>query len=169
MTTLPRRKPDWLKVRFPAGPGFARIDRMHRDQDAFLRHELRNAISPILGYTELIRTEAGLEGTCARYVEQIRSSAESMERLLSDLRDLQAIERDFKSRAAVTGDIPHFHLESRRPGEVGLKGHRVMLVAMTAQAMLNAGHGQIAFQARRSQLHPARAVEFTKDKKGRTT
>jgi lipoic acid synthetase len=29
MTTRPPRKPDWLKVRFPAGPNYARIDRLH--------------------------------------------------------------------------------------------------------------------------------------------
>lgn len=32
MTTQPPRKPDWLKVRFPAGPNYARIDRLHREQ-----------------------------------------------------------------------------------------------------------------------------------------
>jgi lipoic acid synthetase len=31
MTVPPPRKPDWLKVRFPAGPNYARIDRMHRE------------------------------------------------------------------------------------------------------------------------------------------
>ncbi len=31
MKSRPLRKPPWLKVRFPAGPSYARIDRMHRD------------------------------------------------------------------------------------------------------------------------------------------
>ena len=31
MRTRPLRKPPWLKVRFPAGPDYARIDRMHRE------------------------------------------------------------------------------------------------------------------------------------------
>lgn len=31
MTERPLRKPAWLKVRFPAGPSYARIDRYHRD------------------------------------------------------------------------------------------------------------------------------------------
>lgn len=47
MTTLPRRKPDWLKVRFPAGPGFARIDRMHREQG--LHSVCRSAACPNQG------------------------------------------------------------------------------------------------------------------------
>lgn len=32
MNTRPPRKPDWLKVRFPAGPRYAQIDRYHRDK-----------------------------------------------------------------------------------------------------------------------------------------
>ncbi len=47
MTTLPRRKPDWLKVRFPAGPEFARIDRMHREQG--LHSVCRSAACPNQG------------------------------------------------------------------------------------------------------------------------
>ena len=47
MTTLPQRKPDWLKVRFPAGPGFARIDRMHREQG--LHSVCRSAACPNQG------------------------------------------------------------------------------------------------------------------------
>lgn len=31
MTPKSPRKPDWLKVRFPAGPNYAKIDRMHRE------------------------------------------------------------------------------------------------------------------------------------------
>ncbi len=31
MTATTQRKPAWLKGRFPAGPGFARIERMHRE------------------------------------------------------------------------------------------------------------------------------------------
>ncbi|TLM67326.1 MAG: lipoyl synthase [Deltaproteobacteria bacterium] len=42
-----RRKPDWLKVRFPAGPGFARIDRMHREQG--LHSVCRSAACPNQG------------------------------------------------------------------------------------------------------------------------
>lgn len=31
MSTPPTRKPDWLKVRIPGGPNYARIDRYHRE------------------------------------------------------------------------------------------------------------------------------------------
>ena len=47
MTTSTRRKPDWLKVRFPAGAGFARIDRMHREQG--LHSVCRSAACPNQG------------------------------------------------------------------------------------------------------------------------
>ncbi len=47
MTSPRPRKPDWLKVRFPAGPGFARIDRMHREQG--LHSVCRSAACPNQG------------------------------------------------------------------------------------------------------------------------
>lgn len=75
----------------------AQIDRMHRDQESFLRHELRNAISPILGYSAMLRSDAALEGNAAAWLMGIHEAAESMERLLTELRDLQAIERGGKT------------------------------------------------------------------------
>jgi len=47
MTESTARKPDWLKVRFPAGPEFARIDRMHREQG--LHSVCRSAACPNQG------------------------------------------------------------------------------------------------------------------------
>jgi lipoic acid synthetase len=47
MTTRPPRKPDWLKVRFPAGPNYARIDRLHREQG--LNSVCRSAACPNQG------------------------------------------------------------------------------------------------------------------------
>ena len=47
MTTRPLRKPDWLKVRFPAGPNYARIDRLHREQG--LHSVCRSAACPNQG------------------------------------------------------------------------------------------------------------------------
>ena len=47
MTSRPPRKPDWLKVRFPAGPNYARIDRLHRDQG--LHSVCRSAACPNQG------------------------------------------------------------------------------------------------------------------------
>jgi lipoic acid synthetase len=47
MTNSPPRKPDWLKVRFPAGPNYARIDRLHREQG--LHSVCRSAACPNQG------------------------------------------------------------------------------------------------------------------------
>lgn len=47
MTLRPPRKPDWLKVRFPAGPNYARIDRLHREQG--LHSVCRSAACPNQG------------------------------------------------------------------------------------------------------------------------
>lgn len=47
MTPRPPRKPDWLKVRFPAGPNYVRIDRMHREQG--LHSVCRSAACPNQG------------------------------------------------------------------------------------------------------------------------
>ena len=47
MTNRPPRKPDWLKVRFPGGPNYARIDRYHREQG--LHSVCRSAACPNQG------------------------------------------------------------------------------------------------------------------------
>ncbi len=47
MTIRSPRKPDWLKVRFPAGPNYARIDRLHREQG--LHSVCRSAACPNQG------------------------------------------------------------------------------------------------------------------------
>ena len=47
MTLRSPRKPDWLKVRFPAGPNYARIDRLHREPG--LHSVCRSAACPNQG------------------------------------------------------------------------------------------------------------------------
>lgn len=47
MSSNPIRKPDWLKVRFPAGPAYARIDRYHKQQG--LHSVCRSAACPNQG------------------------------------------------------------------------------------------------------------------------
>ncbi|MFO7983581.1 MAG: lipoyl synthase [Desulfuromonadales bacterium] len=47
MSSNPIRKPDWLKVRFPGGPAYARIDRYHEQQG--LHSVCRSAACPNQG------------------------------------------------------------------------------------------------------------------------
>jgi lipoic acid synthetase len=47
MKRLVERKPEWLKVRFPGGPNYARIDRYHREQG--LHSVCRSAACPNQG------------------------------------------------------------------------------------------------------------------------
>jgi lipoic acid synthetase len=47
MSSTNQRKPDWLKVRFPGGPNYARIDRYHRQQG--LHSVCRSAACPNQG------------------------------------------------------------------------------------------------------------------------
>ncbi|MFA7537092.1 MAG: lipoyl synthase [Desulfuromonadales bacterium] len=47
MNTPSRKKPDWLKVRFPTGPNYARIDRWHRQEG--LHSVCRSAACPNQG------------------------------------------------------------------------------------------------------------------------
>ncbi len=70
------------------------IARMARENESFLRHELNNAISPVLGYADmLIKNGKQNVEKRTKWAERIKSSAESMHDLLNALRDLQALER----------------------------------------------------------------------------
>jgi lipoic acid synthetase len=66
MTEKPPRKPDWLKVRFPAGPSYARIDRYHREQG--LHSVCRSAACPNQGecWSRGTATFMILGDTCTR-------------------------------------------------------------------------------------------------------
>jgi two-component system sensor histidine kinase/response regulator len=66
-------------------------------KDELLRivsHDLKNPISTILGYAELMQEE-GISGDHADYVERIKRSAKFMFTLVSDLLELSQAEGDF--------------------------------------------------------------------------
>lgn len=73
----------------------ARIEQLRREQDAFLRHELNNVINPISGYADMLSTFVGpqLEEKPRAWLSSIVRGAASMQRLLSDLKDLNDVER----------------------------------------------------------------------------
>lgn len=66
MSTQPPRKPDWLKVRFPAGPRYAQIDRYHRDRG--LHTVCRSAACPNQGecWSQGVATFMILGSACTR-------------------------------------------------------------------------------------------------------
>jgi len=72
-----------------------RIEQLHREQDAFLRHELNNVISPIAGYTHMLQTTVAsdLGDKPVQWLHSISRGVESMQRLLKDLKHLNEVER----------------------------------------------------------------------------
>ncbi len=71
------------------------IERMQREQDAFLRHEVNNAVGPISGYAYLLEEQAGeaLSDQQKEWLSRIRTGTTSVQSLLEDMRRLQTFER----------------------------------------------------------------------------
>jgi two-component system, sensor histidine kinase and response regulator len=73
----------------------SRIEILHREQDAFLRHELGNAISPIIGYADLLKMQsaAQLSDDSHGWLQKIIDGGNEMNSLLVAVKQLQDIER----------------------------------------------------------------------------
>jgi CheY-like chemotaxis protein len=71
------------------------IEKLHREQDAFLRHELNNVINPIAGYTSMLESSVGsvLDEKPRSWLKAISKGTDSMQRMLGDLKDLNEVER----------------------------------------------------------------------------
>lgn len=67
------------------------IDRMRREQEAFLRHELNNRIAPIMGYADML-IEASEEERKKRWAASISAATQDMADLIEALRNLQDLE-----------------------------------------------------------------------------
>lgn len=72
-----------------------RIEQLRREQDAFLRHELNNVINPIAGYADMLGSTIGtqLDEKPRSWLASIARGTASMQRMLSDLKDLNEVER----------------------------------------------------------------------------
>ncbi|MCZ6634888.1 MAG: HAMP domain-containing sensor histidine kinase, partial [bacterium] len=70
------------------------IDRMHREHEAFLRHELNNRITPILGYTEMLSAtdDGSLGEKRLRWITTVHNSAQEISNLVDALKQLQDFE-----------------------------------------------------------------------------
>jgi len=73
----------------------SQIERLHREQDSFLRHELNNVINPISGYTDLLRSKIAseLDVKPLGWLNAISQGAQSMQLMLSEMKKLQDFER----------------------------------------------------------------------------
>jgi two-component system, sensor histidine kinase and response regulator len=67
------------------------IDRMRREQEAFLRHELNNRIAPIMGYADMLMEAVGDERH-KRWSTSISTATQDMSDLIEALRSLQELE-----------------------------------------------------------------------------
>jgi two-component system sensor histidine kinase/response regulator len=69
------------------------IDRMNREHEAFLRHELKNRITPILGYSDLLKmANENLPDDQKEWVSVIYESAVDMTALIDEMKKLQDFE-----------------------------------------------------------------------------
>lgn len=67
--------------------------RVSREYASFTRHELSNALGPVLGYSDMLLRQRDLpEETREKWTAQIKDSAVAMKRLLAAIKDLQQIE-----------------------------------------------------------------------------
>lgn len=65
--------------------------RMRREHEAFLRHELKNRITPIMGYSDALQ-HTELDDRQKRWLQTICESSQNMSELIDVLKDLQDIE-----------------------------------------------------------------------------
>ena len=78
MPRITQRKPEWLKVKFPAGPEYARIDRYHRQQG--LNSVCRSAACPNQGecWSKGTATFMILGNNCSRHCHFCNVASETL-------------------------------------------------------------------------------------------
>lgn len=71
------------------------IQRIYREQESFLRHELNNALGPIKLYSDMLLTRAQppLAERSTKWASRIHGGVEKMAALIEAMRKLQAFER----------------------------------------------------------------------------
>lgn len=70
------------------------IDRMKREHEAFLRHELRNRIAPLMGYSDMLMQvgDEEISDRCRRWASIISRESDNMSSLIDALKDMQDLE-----------------------------------------------------------------------------
>lgn len=97
-------------------------ERMQRDFIAMITHELRNPLTSLKGYAQLIQRRAAFD---ARGMEVIISQANLMERLVNDLRDVARLESRRLDLDRSEVDIVAVARRSVEQARALMKGHRL--------------------------------------------
>jgi two-component system sensor histidine kinase/response regulator len=71
--------------------------RLKREQERFLRHELKNLLTPIQGYAEILKYKNNLDKTDAEYIGYIHEGTQKFLNFIEKLKQLQDLEN---------GDVP---------------------------------------------------------------
>lgn len=75
----------------------ATIGRMSREQETFVRHEMSNAVGPLMGQADMLHRNPDMApDQRKKWIDRIQRSVISLKDLLDAMRDLQAIERGAK-------------------------------------------------------------------------
>jgi PAS domain S-box-containing protein len=69
-----------------------RIEKLRQEHEQFMRHELRNCLTPIKGYAEMLAGVITLSTEQQKYLRRINESADLSVRLIDDLKKLQDFE-----------------------------------------------------------------------------
>lgn len=81
----------WITVMHDITP-FKEMDRLKSELIATVSHDLKQPLSVMNGYTELLLLHKKLDDTGVGFVEMVRKSIQSMRQLIDDLLDLAKIE-----------------------------------------------------------------------------
>jgi two-component system, sensor histidine kinase and response regulator len=66
--------------------------RLKREQEQFIRHELKNLLTPIQGYAEILRFKNDLDGANSQYVDHIHQGTQKFLTFIDQLKQLQDLE-----------------------------------------------------------------------------
>ncbi len=80
------------------------LDRIRHDLVANVSHELRTPLTVLLGYLEVLKTEAGTPDP--EVIERMFKQARQMHALLEDLLELSRLQQTDKQNGAVEVDVP---------------------------------------------------------------
>ncbi len=69
-----------------------RIERMRREYEAFMRHEIKNLLTPMKGFSDLLLMDDGLDDKHLSFLQKISDSAQRAINLIDSLKKLQDIE-----------------------------------------------------------------------------